>query len=341
MDGLAHAAVAAAPPAVALEHLKRAVHEQFGLDGDYAPLVSERDQNFHLVTASGEQYVVKVTSALEPALVSDFQIAALMHLQHSGLNVPKVIKTLDGGLSGKISDGESDCRLRLVNYLAGAPMAGVPISLGLASELGAELARLDIALRSFAHAGDRPVLLWDLQRAVELRALLPNIDDPGTHRGVSRALQDFEIAVVPALGKFRTQVIHGDANPGNILVDPTGGSVAGFIDFGDMLRAPLVFDVAIAASYLRGSDSAPLELMRPFLAGYATVKPLHEPEKMLLFDLVRTRLAMTVTLLFWRLGARRADDPYRKKTLQEEAGAIRFLNALDTLGKAGFLEQLI
>jgi Ser/Thr protein kinase RdoA (MazF antagonist) len=341
VDDLVQAALAAAPPAVTLEHLKRAVHEQFGLNGDYAPLVSERDQNFHLTTISGDQYVVKITNAVEPALVSDFQIAALMHLQHSALNVPKVIKTLDSAFSGKISDGESECMLRLLSYLAGAPMAGVPISLGLASELGAELARLDIALRSFAHVGDRPVLLWDLQRAVELRALLLNIDDSGTHSAVTRALQDFENAVVPRLGKLRTQVIHGDANPGNILVDHTGGSIAGFIDFSDMLRAPLVFEIAIAASYLRGNEADPLKLMRPFLAGYAAVTPLHELEKMLLFDLVRTRLATTVTLLFWRLGARRADDPYRKKTLQEEAGAIHFLNALDTLGKSGFLEQLI
>ncbi|NNF39759.1 MAG: phosphotransferase, partial [Woeseiaceae bacterium] len=146
--------------------------------------------------------------------------------------------------------------------------------------------------------------------------------------------------VAPQIKALRTQVIHGDANPENILVAPSRRSVSGFIDFGDMLRAPLVFDVAIAAAYLRGDAANALDLIVPFVSGFHAALPLTEAELQLLYDLVRARLAATVTLLYWRLGARAHDDPYRQKTLQGEADAGRFLAVLDGLGRPGFEQAL-
>ncbi len=63
-------------------------------------------------------------------------------------------------------------------------------------------------------------------------------------------------------------------------------------------------------------------------------------EVALLFDLLRARLATTIVLLFWRLSARHDQDAYRQKTLDEEAGAARFLAALDAFGRAQFADRL-
>jgi Ser/Thr protein kinase RdoA (MazF antagonist) len=76
------------------------------------------------------------------------------------------------------------------------------------------------------------------------------------------------------------------------------------------------------------------------LAGYCSVLPLCDDELVLLFDLVRARLATTITILYWRLDSRDEDDPYRQKALASEGGAIRFLNALNTLGRERFLQRL-
>ncbi|MGB5336454.1 MAG: phosphotransferase [Woeseiaceae bacterium] len=340
MDGLAAAAVAAVPPAVSLPRVQRAVHEQFGLVGTYRPLISERDQNFRLTTASGADYVVKVTSSAEPPLVSDFQIAGLLHLEQSETAVPRVIRTLKGNVSGHLESGQQDYRLRVVSYVPGAELASLALTSHLAFDFGARLAHLDAQLGDFAHPGDRPTLLWDLQRALELRELLDHIDDTEVRRPAEQALHDYEEFVAPHVAQLRTQVIHGDANPGNVIVDPVDLKISGFIDFGDMVRAPLIFDVAIAAAYLRGSDARALELVAPFIDGYNHVVPLQALEQTLLFDLIRARLATTITLLYWRLGARPGDDPYREKTLKEEADAVRFLGALDSLGRAGFRERI-
>jgi Ser/Thr protein kinase RdoA (MazF antagonist) len=336
----AHAALHVKPPDIAVSELAPLVEQQFGLVGDYRPLVSERDQNFHLTAESADEYVVKVTSSMEPSIVSEFQIAALLHLEKSETRVPRVIRTRDGRTAGTVSESGQDYMLRLVSFLPGVLLSSVLVDRAMASDLAVQLAELHAGLEGFSHPGEDPVLLWDLQRAEELRGFLTCIDDSATRCSVERALDDFENVVVPELGQLRTQVIHGDANPGNVLVDPRSRRVSGFIDFGDIVRAPLVFDIAIAAAYLRGPDTNPLELIRPFVAGYRRAASLRDTETALLFDLVRARLATTITLLFWRLAARSDGDPYREKTLQEEADAIRFLVALDAIGRQSFSAQL-
>lgn len=341
MDGLAHTAVSAAPPNLSVASIDEAVAEQFGLRGTYAPLVSERDQNFVLEITNGHRYVVKVTSSAETKVVSDFQIAALLHLeQFDNLRVPQVVRTLDGRSSASVQHDGMTYRLRLNTYLAGNLLASLPLNGELMRDFGAKLAALDIGLEPFSHEGEQPALLWDLQRAGELRALFCHVDDATVRGRVTSVIDDFERRVVPEISSLRTQVIHGDANPENVLIDPASHCVSGFIDFGDMIRAPLVFDVAIAAAYLRAKDTEPLEFIAPFVTGYCSVRPLESVELSLLFDLVRARLATTITLLYWRLCAREKNDPYRQKTLQREAGASAFLAALEHLGRTAFLDEL-
>jgi Ser/Thr protein kinase RdoA (MazF antagonist) len=337
----AHSAVSAQPPLIPVTAIEHAVQRQYGLCGDYSPLVSERDQNFHLRATGGAEYVVKVTSLAEVPIVSEFQIAALQHLEQvSGVRVPRVLRTLDGQVWGSIKYGKKEYKLRIVTYLAGDLLASASMDPDLVHDFGAKLATLDRGLHGFTHEGEQPLLLWDLQRAAELKDLLDHIEDPVIREPVSRAIDDFEMLVSPELGGLRSQVIHGDANPENVILDPSGHQVAGFIDFGDMVRAPLVFDVAIAAAYLRAPDTDALQLIGPFIAAYHAVNPLSDTELALLFDLVRARLATTITLLYWRLCARDDDDLYRQKTLDQEAGAICFLRALDKLGRAGFSKRL-
>ncbi len=329
------ASVAAIPPAIAPALVRQAVIEQFGLDGAYRPLVSERDQNFHLQTPARDQYVVKVTSAAEPGAVSDFHLESLLHLEAAGAQgTPHVVRTSTGASAGRIQSDRGSHVLRVVTYLEGTPLAAVAIDAGNASELGSRLAGLDLALQGFRHPGEHPELLWDLQRAVELRALAHHIDTEATALSVAQAIDDFERNVVPQFGSLRRQVIHGDANPENVLLDEAG-CVSGFIDFSDSVNAPLIFDAAIAASYLRSPE--PLALISPFIEAFDAVLPVRADEIEVLFDVVRARLATTISVLYWRLAERPSGDPYREKTLQTEGEAIRFLEALDSLGRDGFV----
>ena len=158
-------------------------------------------------------------------------------------------------------------------------------------------------------------------------------------RLVGDCIDAFDQRLAPVFPALRTQVIHNDLNPGNVLLtDAEPPGVAGVIDFGDMLRAPLVVDVAIAASYLRTTADR-LAAARAFVAGFESELPLEVEERKLLFDLTRTRLAATITILYWRAAARSADDPYLKKAL-EERGAERYLRHLSRLGSERFFDLI-
>lgn len=332
------AAIDADAPSLALAAVAEAVDAQFGLAGEYAPLVSERDQNFMLQAVDGDRFVVKVTSVTEAPAATDFQIQALLHLEQcASPSVPRVVRTLGGETKGEIVGDGVLHSLRVVSWVAGELLEDHDFNERNVTAFGSALAHLDLAFDGYSHPGESPVLLWDLQRVPELQSLVHCIDLPAVNSSVSSAIEDFAAHVIPALGDLRAQIIHSDANPGNVLMSEEG---IGFIDFGDIIKAPLVFEVAIAASYLRSFDSDPLRFLVPFVAAYHETLPLKSLEADLVFDLVRARLATTITLLYWRLSARAEDDPYRQKALLLEAGAENFLAALDAVGADGFRRKL-
>ena len=324
-------------PSIDVAAVAEAVLNQFGLSGDYAPLVSERDQNFHLQIANGKQYVVKVVGSGEDAVSTNFQTGALRHLQRaSDVRTPGVVKTLNGDLSGDIVDGKTRYQLRVVTWVPGVQLETLGIDERLADGFGAALARLHRAFDGYSHPGENRLLLWDLQRVLELTELLDFIKDDDIRSAVEDALLDYERNVLPVIPALRKQVIHNDANPENVLVDD---GEFGFIDFGDMIRAPRIFDVAIAAAYLRRFDDNPTAIMESFVAGFHAELPIEAIEADQLFDLVRARLATSISLLYWRLDARDENDPYRQKALELESGAFRFLKLLDGVGRIEFREK--
>lgn len=329
--------VAVEPPGFAASVVAEAVTQQFGLAGDYALLVSERDQNFCLTTADDDRYLVKVTSPVEPHDVTDFQIAALNHLANCGVSgVPRNVQTISGKNRGSIqSDGGALLCLRVLTWVNGSLLDDSEITPEMARSLGDRLADLDIALKSFEHESDGQASLWDTQSAGQLRSLLVHVSDSVVRQQLEAVLDVFEEHILPALKMLPRQVIHNDANTENILLD-TSGDLSGIIDFGDLLRAPRIIEVSTAAAYLRPTDGDPLQLLAPLVAGYHQKSALSAPEMDVLFDLILTRLAMTVIVFYWRLAARDKEDPYLQKQLDSEAGAFAFLQNLSGIGRDEF-----
>lgn len=311
---------------------------QYGMTVVHAePLVSERDQNFRVHTADGRKYVLKIANAAEERRVTDFQVKALQHIEQyqdsNGVRfvAPRVLLTRDKESQLVISDGGMSCVARVVSYLEGVPLGDDEPSVELCANTGRYLAELGRALKDFRHEGSDQNLLWDMKRALRLRELLRYIRPQALADRVSRCLDEFEERVLPQFGTLRWQVIHNDLNPDNVLLDKRGGSkVVGVIDFGDMLAAPLIIDLAVAASYMRLSQGNPLAGVASCLAAYHSVTPLETGEIDLLFDLIRTRLAATISIRHWRIAEKSPDDPYLQKILQENS-AEDFLDRLDEL----------
>jgi len=316
---------------------------EYGLDGQLRPLLGERDQNFRLTASDGQRYVVKIAGAAEDQKAADFQILGLLHLEARGCRaaVPKIRRTLDDASSTTILHGETRHVVRLVSYLPGRVLADVSSTPSLMGSIGRSLAYLDMALSDFEYDDDQQPLLWDMQRAAGLLPLTRHIPDGALRQAVLTCFDDFLQVAEPQFASLRHQVIHNDVNPGNVLVeekDPE--SVAGIIDFGDMLRAPLVVELAIAASYLRCDDADALAYIAAFIAAYDRISPLEDVEIDLLYHLLRTRLATTLTMLYWRLAVKGNDDDYAQESLQNESGADRFLARINAITSQAFSDRL-
>lgn len=335
------ASVAAEPPSLERDAVASAVETLFGLQGRYRSLISERDQNFRLTTAAGEGYVVKVTGSTESQLVSDFQIDALLHLEAVGLQgVPRVFRTLSGQAHGRISSAEgAEYCLRVVTFLEGDLLGDSDTTPALARSFGQRVAELDRALQNFSHPGENQVLLWDMQRAGELLGLCGHIFDTAIRNQVESAIREFKTRLLPGFANLPHQVIHNDANSENVLVD-SSSAVSGIIDFGDMLRAPRIVEIATAVSYFPPGDDDPLTLISAFVNGYQAKNPLLVQELDVLFGLIRTRLSMSLTISYWRRAARSKNDPYQQKSLSGEQGALRLLRQLSDIGSGIFRDRI-
>ena len=291
------------PPAIDSDFVSRVLDSRYGLAGKLTPLYSERDQNFRLQSSDGSDYVVKIANSAEPAAVTDFQTSALEHIANVDpeFPAPRVQATPGGEWSVGIEDVAGRAhRLRVINWLDGELMAdGNPAS--LAASMGEYLSRLNIALRDFAHPGDSYTLPWDISNAHLVADQVETIDDDSLRRICELQFGRFRSSIAPALTALRTQVIHNDFNPGNVLVDPADHDrIAGIIDFGDMVRAALVVDVATAATYLAIGHAQPQAEVDRFLDAYQRSIPLAREELALVNDLILTRLVVSITIGHWR-----------------------------------------
>jgi hydroxylysine kinase len=323
--------IAAEPPRFSREDAARIAARHYGLTASARALISERDCNFHLRANDGREFVLKIASRAEDRLVTDFQVQALRHIEarQPDIATPRVVPARDGSFLLDIRCASGIYSARLVTWLPGILLAGQPLTGELCRNLGVYAAKLGHALLGFEHPGSNPDLIWNMNHALAVRDIAHHVPDASLRAQVVECIDYFATHVAPAFLSLRTQVVHNDLNPENVLLDPNDTSrVAGVIDFGDMASSPLVVDVAVTASYMRDFDGNPLAKIAEFIAAYHAITPLERREIDLVYDLIRVRLATTVAVLYWRIAIRGADDPYLNNSVAAESTAGKFLGIL-------------
>lgn len=307
------ALLAAPVPTLTIQEAEELARDIYGLTVFARELSGERDRNFHLTAEDGRHYVLKLSNAAEDPQVIDLQTKALLHIAEADptLPVPRVMRTCDGDTEHLLSGPEGEMQvLRMLTYLPGRPL-GRPVGDSvLLRSIGSCLARLGLALRDFAHPAAAHELLWDIKHANRVRPLLSHL--PEERRSlIERFLDDFEANVSPVLPALRTQVIHNDLNVHNIVVsDAQPECVAGVIDFGDMVQAPLVSDVAVACAYQLAGTGHPLASVAELVAGFHALRPLERLEIDLLYDLIAARMVLTLTITAWRVALHPENSGY-------------------------------
>ncbi|KTT33083.1 phosphotransferase [Pseudomonas rhizoryzae] len=292
------------PPSLPPEEVQALIRRLYGVDGSVDILLGERDQNCCLETATGERYVVKISNPSESQAVVDFQIAALDHIFRVAptLPVPRVVRTLGGQARDIVvlADGSSTC-VRMLTYLDGVQIRDTRRTATQRRAMGTFLAELNLALRDFKHPSATHDLLWNVSTAHRLVTKLDSIED-GPRRALARSfMARFNEHVLPLLPELRSQVIHNDYHLYNVLAAPRDHErIVGIIDFGDMLHAPLVGEVATAAAFHMSGNADPLLGPAQFLGAYHATLPLDEREQEIVADLLATRHLITVLISEWR-----------------------------------------
>ncbi|MGD2251488.1 MAG: aminotransferase class III-fold pyridoxal phosphate-dependent enzyme [Anaerolineales bacterium] len=329
------------PPDFPEAEARRIALELYGLEGEFTPLESERDANFHIQTQKRGGFVLKIANAGDQAADIDFETQALRYIQRQDANfpVPRVVPTRKGEAFTTVAGPEGAQHwVHALSYLPGTPFAEAAQTPALWRSLGAAIARLDLALRGFFHPQARRYILWDLTRCSDLRPHTAHIADAAARRNVESILGHMGETVLPRLASMRHQVIHADANPDNALADPGGSpTVAGMIDFGDMVYAPLVTEPAIAADLQCMLTERGLDNLCGLVAGYDGVLPLEADEIDLLYDLLLARRAATAVIIAWRKANTPDQSPY---LLDREQLTWDAIDNFRSLGRAAVSQRL-
>lgn len=327
-------------PVVSGDKAARFLHSRYGIEGTLSSLSSERDCNF-LVRAPGAAYVLKFTNSAEQRAVTNFQTQALLHVagKDPSLPVPKIIPDLDGATECLFDCSGTTIVARVLSFLEGTPLHSTEPSGQLMKSLGGALARLDHALVDYMHPASRRDLLWDISRTAELRKHAVHIPEREERHRVLKFLDFFGESVLPRLGQMRAQVIHNDMNPHNIVVSPPHHTeVSGIIDFGDMLFAPMINELATALSYQLTATDRPFDFVRQFLGAYHAELPLMQEELELLPDLIAARHVLTITISYWRATAYPENGAY---ILRNNAGARQGFDLLCKASKPDLINMFI
>lgn len=309
------------PPAVSAADALRVAGVCYPEFRDCSPLAGERDVNFRIAAADGRALTLKFINAAERLEETAMQVAVLKHLDEdiavaAPHHQPAVLagavgcagvapgmseagETLDWILY-RAAPGAAPVRVRAYGFLEGRPGMQLQASPEAFDALGKSAAMLGLRLSGFDHPAAHRQLLWDTSQVLGLRPMLGAVSDAEELRMIEDYLACFERQVSPVLDGLPRQVIHNDLSPSNILVDDDGLSPVGILDFGDMVVAPRIAEIAIAASYQMGRCGDPLGALAAMVKGYESIAPLSADERSHVLDLVLARLVQRMVITSWR-----------------------------------------
>ena len=320
----------------------------YGVNGTAERLAAEHDDTFRLVTSAGTSRLLKVSVAGPAAGQVSFQTAVLLHLAAVAPELPvqRVTAALDGAPEALISVGEGPARLvRMTSWLDGELLGRGAADAALRRDVGATLARLNVALRGLRHPGARRTHVWDLQNFWRLRALLDELPGSGLLPEVAQATRDrigaapgglrstledcldrFDVVVRPVLAVTETQVIHTDFHGDNLLTD--GSRVTGILDFGDALAGPVAMDVGVAACYQLGPGPGPLAPAVDVIAGYHAGDPLSATDLALAAEFIVARVAARIIVSQYNAMREPANRGYLLRRTPQAIGHFAALRLL-------------
>lgn len=307
------------------------------------PLPSYDDQNFHVVTDDGVDYVLKIMNSEDSKNFDliDVQTYAMSFLHQNGLPTQTAVPTTTGQL---LTLEEIDCGyglqkylVRLLTYLPGTMICKVTVTPQLLYETGRIGATMDQILLKLDHPHigeiERKDFRWSLSSIHVLDQYLHLVKDEPLRKVVESVFHLYRSCVEPNRPHFRKCINHGDFNDLNVLVqldENNDYKITGILDFGDCNSGYFIHELAIAIMYMMIEHPNPVQVGGPFLAGWESVFLLNQAERECLFVLVLCRFCQSIVLGHQAVVLHPENEEYLTITTRK---GVRILQQLWDLGK--------
>jgi hydroxylysine kinase len=322
------------PPTFDAATVADKVEDEYGLTGGWAALVGERDQNFRLSTEDGRKFVVKIAGPDEHPDVADFQVQALLFLEKGSpqIPVPRIVRAKTGCCLSELINGSGVKHvLRVVTYLDGIPYGeGTFPDAENLQKIGAFQAKTVNALAGFEHRASRHFMPWNLSNGIAVSGHLWAEAAGDARELATPLLHRLRHEVLPKLNAGPSQVIHNDAHPYNLLrANAVSQDVVGLIDFGDMVHAPIINDLAVSAAAFHRPGKEDLVTVENLLIGFHRVHPLSGEQVSLLWDAMILRLLIAILLSDMKLNKDADKDPDVVEEREEAYAKLEIICDLD------------
>lgn len=275
--------------------MKKNIEKEFGI----VPIEIKRLNGYeninYLVKTQTESFIFKTYPLSESnfALI-DAESKALLYLQKDpNSRTPLPIPFKDGSYTKNIKIANQLVTCRLLSFLEGEFMGDAKVSGKMASSLGSFLAHLNVSLFKFEnHVIRSRKCEWDIQQLALNRKYIKDIPVIAKQNLVRYFFLQFEQKVIPVASELRMNYIHSDANEWNVLLK--NNQINGLIDFGDMVYAPLINELATALTYICYDKESYYEFILPLVHAYHKIIPLEKKEVSILYYLIAAKLCISV-----------------------------------------------
>lgn len=299
------------PLDVPVNEIRHILRTGYGLDADHVDVLSGELATVCRVVAHGRSYALKAVP-VQGAEVHHvrWQTDVMQRLSKHGLPVPAVTPDLAGRALYEHVRGDVLVLVQLTEWLSDPPLGEVRVDRPLLRSVGETAAQVSMGLQGL----EPPVPAshsWELVRTREsVGAVLGEVGDVRVAQLVREALDVFDRRLAPLLPDLPWCVVHHDLHDSNLLVgaSPAGGRryITGILDFGDMVRAPRVAELSVAAAYAARNTTDPRGALIDVAAGWSSRLDLTRDEARALLPAAIARLAVNSAIWASRMSGPRA-----------------------------------
>ena len=256
-------------------------------------LNSERDMNFLININSKKKYVLKISNSEESRDLLKLQDYVLKKFSRRISLKNYVPRKMHLSIKAYSDLMGRECYVRILTFINGKMYASVNSNLSLEKSLGCLLGNLSTELQNLNNPSAFRDFVWDPSKIKWIYKEI-NIFKGKDKVLILKNLDEHNIFVIKNLNKLRHSLTHGDVNNYNLVVNKN--KVVGLLDYGDMIYAPTINDLAVSLSYALMNKNNLHETLKNIITSYHKIFPITFDEIYSLMSIVKARLTITVVM---------------------------------------------